>query len=76
MGVAVRGSTPSSLGRESKATGRVPPLDRALERPDAPSPRRRGPRRSHERALQLLAEDPGLLDGMAAAFCEAGPAFS
>jgi hypothetical protein len=30
---------------------------------------------SHERALQLLAEDPRLLDGMAAAFREAGPAF-
>jgi tryptophan halogenase len=31
---------------------------------------------SHERALQLLAGDPRLLDGMAAAFREAGPAFS
>lgn len=29
----------------------------------------------HERALRLLAEDPGLLDGMVAAFREAGPAF-
>lgn len=30
---------------------------------------------SHERALRLLAEEPGLLDGMAAAFRAAGPAF-
>jgi tryptophan halogenase len=29
----------------------------------------------HEQALRLLAEEPGLLDGMVAAFREAGPAF-